>query len=420
MSDVDVLVVGGGLGGCIAALSAASEAGGQRVRVVSPRERPFEAAAGLIDVLGSLPGEPDPVPKPFEAIDSLPATHPYRRLGTEALRRGLDRFDRATAGTYAGSRTDRNGLVPTALGGARPVARYPAAVEPGLLSRSDPVHLVGFISLPDFDPRHAAERLRAMDVPFSIDSHVVSLPLDVDPVSPAASLARSFDVNDTVGQDVPYRTSAARLIRTYVGESERIGLPAVLGVEDAVATHATVSAELDADVFEIPLGPPSVLGRRLGRTLRGALADAGVELDRARDVRDATVSGGTVSTVELDDGETIAPESVVLAPGGLAAGGLRADRDGISEPRFGCHVPHPADRTKWAKPAALDAHEMATFGLDIDETTRPRDSHGAPVASNLYAAGRVVGGGDFVAQGAVGGIALATGYVAGTGAGTSV
>lgn len=420
MSDVDVLVIGGGLGGSLATLAAADEAAGATVRVVSPRQHPFQSETGLIDVLGAAPEAPDPVADPFEALQSLPASHPYRRLGAEALRAGLDRFDRATAGTYAGSRTDRNGLVPTKIGGARPVARYPASVEPGLLSRSDPVDLVGIISLPDFDPHHAAERLRAMDIPFEIDPVRVALPVDVETSAPAMSIARSFDENDTIRADVRYRESAARGIGAYLEEPARVGLPAVLGLEEAIGTHATMAAELDADVFEIPLGPPSVLGRRLGRTLRGALADAGVEFERGRDVLDGTIADGVVTAVELDGGETVEPESVVLATGGLAAGGLRADRTGVSERLFDCHVPHPPDRTDWAAPSLLESHELATVGVDIDADAHPRDPDGDPVATNLYAAGRVVGGHDLVAQGAVAGVALATGYVAGTGAATSI
>lgn len=419
MSEVDVLVIGGGLGGSMAALSAAAEAPEATVRVVSPREHPFEAETGLIDVLGGPPGEPDPVADPFEALESLPDSHLYRRLGSEALRAGLEQFDRATAGTYAGSRTDRNGLVPTAIGGARPVARYPASVEPGLMSRSDPMALVGFPSLPDLDPHHVAARLRVMDVPFEIDPVTVPLPFDVDPSSPATSIARSFDENDEVRPDVPYRESAAGGIGAYVGDTPRVGLPAVLGLDEAVETHATMAADLDADVFEMPLGPPSVLGRQLGRTLRDALAAAGVDFERGRDVIDGRIADGVVTVVELEGGETVDPESVVLAAGGLAAGGLRADRTGVCERIFDCHVPQPGDRTEWVEPSVLESHELATVGVEIDANARPRDSTGDPVATNLYAAGRVVGGDDFVAQGAVGGVALATGYVAGAGAASS-
>lgn len=420
MSEVDVLVVGGGLAGSIAARAAVAENPSASVRVVSPRERPFEADTGLIDVLGSVPDEPAPVADPFTVLESLPETHPYRRLGAQALRGGLEVFDRATAGTYAGSETNRNGLVPTALGGARPVARYPAAVEPGLVSRTDPVDLIGLVSLPDFDAHHAARRLRAMEVPFDIEPSTLSLPVETDRHAPALSIARSFDRNDPVGSGVPQRESAAGVVRAYVGEADRVGFPAVLGLAEAVGTHATMAAELDADVFEIPLGRPSVLGRRLGRTMRSALADTDVGLERACDIRNTTVADGTVTSVELDDGETVRPGSVVLAPGGLAAGGLQADREGVVEPRFGCHVAHPPDRRAWTEPAVLDSHELATIGLDIDDAARPLDCRGTPVASNLYAAGRIVGGDDFVAQGAVGGVSLATGHMAGTRAAASV
>lgn len=412
MSEPDVLVVGGGLGGVTAALAAADE--GASVRLVAPREHPFDDHAGLVDVLGY--GGDGRVARPSEAIPSLPAAHPYRRLGPGALEEGLALFDRATAGTYAGSGTDRNALIPTPIGACRPAARYPGAVEPGHCSRSGAMALVGFESLPDFDPGHAAGRLEAMDVPFEVSAATLSLPIAVDESAPALGIARALDENAAVGRGVPVRESVARGIRPQLAVVDRVGLPAVLGLEEPAAVHAALATELDADVFEVPLGPPSVLGRRLERTLYDALAAADVEVDRGADVTDVETGDGRVRAVEVGEG-TVEPAAVVLAAGGPTAGGIVADRDGIREPRFGCHVPHPADRDRWTEPDPLGAHRLATFGVRIDKAARPTDADGEAAYENLYAAGRVIGGHDAVARHAVGGVALATGAAAGRAAG---
>jgi glycerol-3-phosphate dehydrogenase subunit B len=415
VSEADVLVVGGGLGGVIAALAAARADEHASIRLVAPREHPFEAESGLVDVLGYPDGGVDPVAEPFEALSALPADHPCARFGETPIRDGLALFDRATSGTYTGGHDDANGLVPTGLGSLRPAVRYPAAVEPGLCSRREATTLVGLASLPDFDASHAAKRLRAAAVPFDVSAIELSMAIAVDESAPARSLATSLEANEAIGRGVPIRESVASGIDAQVDDPDRVGLPAVLGLDDAAPVHAAIEAELEARVFEIPLGPPSLLGRRLESTLFRALSSAGVTVDRGVDVESVSVADGRVERVELDDadGGGVSPEAVVLATGGPAAGGVTATRDRIVEARFGCHVPHPDDRRRWAEPSALGEHRLATVGVRLDDATRPLTDGGEPVAENLYAAGRLVGGHDFVAQHAVGGVALATGVIAG-------
>jgi len=44
-----------------------------------------------------------PLSDPFEAIDRLPESHPYRILGADALREGLDLFDDLAGDAYRGA-----------------------------------------------------------------------------------------------------------------------------------------------------------------------------------------------------------------------------------------------------------------------------------------------------------------------------
>jgi glycerol-3-phosphate dehydrogenase subunit B len=416
MSEPDVLVVGGGLGGVMGALSAAEADESADVRLVVPRERPFAAHTGLVDVLGYTDGTDGPVARPLDALPALPDAHPVGRVGGDALERGLSLFDRATAGSYAGAHSATNALVPTGLGEVRPAMRYPATVEPGLVSRSGSTTLVGFDHLPDFDAFHAVSRLESLGVPSDLDAIQVSLDLDPGDEPPALHLARVLDDDAKVDRGIPVRQSVVRSVRAQLADADRIGFPAVLGLDRPAAVHADIDAGVEGDVFEIPLGSPSVTGLRLQSRLFAAVEDAGVTLDRELDVRGFDASDGRIDRVELDEGDrssVVSPDAVVLATGGPAAGGIVADRSGVREPRFGCHVPHPDDRREWTEPSFLDDHDLATFGVRIDDQARPRTAEAGPVFDNLYAAGRVVGGRDVVAEHGVSGVALATGAAAG-------
>ncbi|MEF8831291.1 MAG: FAD-binding protein, partial [Halobacteriales archaeon] len=147
MIESDVLVVGGGLAGRMAAL--ASARAGATVRLVSHKQSTLRQASGLVDVLGRVDG--DTVADPFGALDSLPPDHPYRTVGAAGIREGLAAFEAAVGDAYRGGHTDRNALVPTSGGTVKPTARYPASVAAGLASDDRDVLLVGFESVIDFD-----------------------------------------------------------------------------------------------------------------------------------------------------------------------------------------------------------------------------------------------------------------------------
>ncbi|MFB6311964.1 MAG: glycerol-3-phosphate dehydrogenase subunit GlpB [Salinirussus sp.] len=407
MSDPEILVLGGGLGGIMAAMTAAEQAS---VELVTPRARAFEHHAGLIDVLGYRNGTT--VACPHQAIEEeLSPDHPYRIVGTAHLQQGLDTFERATNGRFAG--TDRNAMVPTAIGSPRPVLRYPDAVTPGLLSREDEMTVVGFDHLADFDPFHAAERLRSLEVPFDIEPVQVTLPFEEHDRSPAQRIIDAMDQNETVGRGVPIRESVVRSILAQLVEPERVGFPAVLGIESAADVREELAEDLEAPVFEIPLGPPSAIGRRLETTLAESLEAAGVEVTRGTDVEHVEEGNKRVRRLQLSDGRTVGPESIILATDGIAAGGLEATRTGLREPRFGCHVPSSDDRRTWTEPTLLGNHQLAAAGVRIDSQSRPLTRDGEPVYSNLMAAGRIIGGSNLIAQHAVAGVAIATGTAAG-------
>jgi len=107
------------------------------VRLVSHKASTLRQASGLIDGLGYVPATesakplregpptagreldrdewPDPegpLSDPFEAIDRLPESRPYRILGADALREGLDLFD-DLAGAYRGATPTATTLLPT-------------------------------------------------------------------------------------------------------------------------------------------------------------------------------------------------------------------------------------------------------------------------------------------------------------------
>lgn len=472
----DVLVIGGGLAGITAALSAA-EFGG-RVRLLSHKESTLRQASGLIDVLG-YPEASDadaatttkgPVVDPFEAISELPKGHPYERVGAETVREALLFFDAIAGDAYRGGHTDANALVPTVGGSVKPTARYPASVAPGLASTRRETLLVGFESLVGFDAPRSAADLRDARVPFGVRGVTIRFPGELRDDAKVTRYARVLDHDESV-EGVRSRATLAEAVRPHLEGEERIGFPAVLGEENPAVVRRDFEERLGCEVFEVPMGPPSVLGMRLQGLLEEALADAGVRVTTGVPVVGSEGDGaGGIDRVLVDRKGRETPyraESYVLATGGLVGKGIRSEREAVPgeearedppshgsgerdgspayrsdldtdeatddpsevperrsgrvfEPIFDCHVPHSEDRTAWYADRAFGDHPFARFGLEVDRELRPLDGSGDVEFANLWAAGAVLGNYDYAAECSGSGVSLATGLHAGRRAGEEV
>ena len=408
----DVLVIGGGLAGSMAALAAAES--GAQVRVVSHKKSTLRQASGLVDVLGAVDGDA-PIVDPFGAVDRLPDGHPYRVVGVAGIREGLRRFDDVVGDRYRGSHTDRNALVPTHGGTLKPTARYPVSVAPGLASDERDTLLVGFRGLTDFDAVAAADHLAAAGVPFDVDGAVVEFPIDFRDDARTTRLATALDTDQ---DDV--RDRLAEAVAAELGGHDRVGFPAMLGDDNDRAVREHLEDRLGASVFQIPTGPPSLLGMQLEDLLVDAVKRAGVRLSTGNPAVGYETDAGELTAVTVDRRGQSVPyhaDEFVLATGGLVGKGIDSDREAVTEPLFGCHVPHPEDRYAWSESEAFGDHAFARFGVVPDDDLRPVDDDGDVQFPNLRAAGGVLGGADVAAEKSAAGVAIATGTYAGRRAG---
>ena len=445
--ESDVLVIGGGLAGTTAAIAAARE--GADVRLVSHKKSTLRQSSGLVDALGYVPERDDtetglpsdsdvesssslrgPVADPYDAIEALPGDHPYSIVGPEAVAEGFDLFDDLVGDAYQGGHTDTNALVPTFGGTVKPTARYPAATAAGLASVDRPMFVVGFRSLTEYDASALADGLSASGVPFPVAGAEIEFAEAFRDDAKITRFARALDDDEPI-EGVPARKALASAVEPHLAEfadsvpepSEiRVGFPAFLGEDRAEPVREALSARLGADVFEIPMGPPSLPGLRLEALLLEELDTEGVRFETGVKAVDRSVgTDGAVETVHVDRNGTQVPygaDAVVLATGGLVGKGLQSDRKRVTEPVFDCPVAHPADRYDWFVDDAYGGHPFARFGLATDDRLRPVDpsGDGEPEYPNLFAAGAVLGGADVAREKSASGVSLATGVVAGRGA----
>jgi glycerol-3-phosphate dehydrogenase subunit B len=401
----DVLIIGAGLAGWSAAHFALER--GARVTLVCEGRGGLALSHGCIDVLRPCPTR--------AAIEQLPSRHPYRLLGWEALCAAIDAFARlmhSIGHPYSGDLHDPWRL-PSARGSVRSPSLVPEAQRAGDVRDPALMALASLQGFRDFDASFACQGLRLAGLTRAdpIDLPLPDLPDRRDLY--ATDLARLFD-------DHVWR---ARLLKTWAPRLrglDRLGLPAVLGLQHPSQVLEEMTDALQLPLFEIPGLPPSVPGLRLEQALRRAALDQGAHLIEGSRARGRPAHGRRLQAIDIltAGGPRLhRADAVILATGGALHGGLVYGADGtVTEPVFGLPVLHKPDRRSWIGAGISDQHPYASFGVEVGPDMRPIKPGRHPAVDNLFLAGGVLAHADPVGDGSRQGIDLATAFRAVEGA----
>ncbi len=418
MPSADVVVIGAGLAGLTAAISAAES--GARVHVLAKGHAATHWGPGGIDVAG-IPAASTPRDG-IRQLAALPG-HPYAFLGgdvADALDWALPHLE-AGGVEYAGDLDTPLQLVPTSIGGTRHAAILPAAQAAALSPWAPGERLVicGIAGFKDFWPAAIAASLSRERVWEGGNRPATVVPVIV--VLPGLAARHNLNALEIAGRfdDPAWRASAidaiARAIAAAPGSGGRVGLPAVLGIRDHAAVLAALRQRLAAAPFEMPLVPPSVPGLRLYTALRAALIRAGGRIQVGEMVERVEHDGRRVTAVVSAAAArsfTVRAGSLVLATGGIAGGGLVAERDGrLLEPLLGLPVEAPpADEWLSEDPFDPAGHPLEKAGIRTDAELRPVDADGASVFDNVRVAGSLLAGHRYIGERCGDGVALTSGW----------
>jgi glycerol-3-phosphate dehydrogenase subunit B len=372
-----VLVVGGGLAGTWAAVTAAQA--GAEVVLVSRAPGATALYAGGMEIAPDL-----------EQVMAQEPFHPFTRLYRDHLQLGADLEQ--VCSTLVGE-LGRAGL-PFAGDARRPgryadlhghprsahlVPRTAAAGELGGL-RGHQVAVVAVEGVGDYDAASTAEALAEQ----GIKATVVKAQLKELPVGAA--------LGDLFGHPAPAVRTAADLVAFPPG-----------------------FVKLPRNGFELLAAVPSPHGWRLQKALEAVLRRARVEVV-AGEVTGFRKLGSRLSAAVL--GETEMPaDSFVLAGGRFIGGGLVKSRL-VHEPLLDLAVYHQGEPIEEAYPRLrhleyIDPAPAFRTGLLTDPELRPVGAGGEAAYPNLRAAGSVLGGYDYAGGGCGFGVPLLTGWLAG-------
>jgi glycerol-3-phosphate dehydrogenase subunit B len=223
-------------------------------------------------------------------------------------------------------------------------------------------------------------------------------------------VARSLDL-------LTNRIELADRIRPFVGDAQYIGLPALVGMYRSAEAVAELQRCLERPIFEIPTPPISVPGIRLQEAMiNGLEADENFHSHSTMATGIIEVPGrGFVTTIKGNNGnQTIESKTVLLATGRFLGKGLVASRMGIKEALMNLHVEQPESRQEWHRASLFDpkGHPVNRAGIRTDSKFRPLNILGGAVMDNLYAAGSILAGSDWMRMKCGSGVAVATALAA--------
>ena len=411
MKQNDVIVIGGGLAGLFAAITAAKR--GRQVMLVTKGVGAIAIGGGSIDLLG-YDAQGVPVRDPVAAMDGLSADHPFAILGHQRVETAVQSFLGLCAAEgypYLGD-LQHNQWIPTALGRLKPTCLTPLSMNASSLKTATDVSVVEFEGLKDYCGRVMVDGLRQCPG-YAKNYSLVSLKTDINDGRDLSALdvARWLDSESGQAAFIDRLTAAVR-------PGSVILLPPVLGTKPDYHLFHKLEQATGCKLVETVGLPPAVTGYRLRRLLVNCLGKLNVKLIEQANVVRGIIENGRctgIVTGNLDRERTYCAESFILASGGFFGGGLEAEDGRIRETVFGLPVPAPTEQTEWSQRHLFFAgvQPFARFGIRTDGRLRPVDEAGKVLMDNVFVAGKMVAGYDYCAEKSGNGVALATAYQAG-------
>jgi glycerol-3-phosphate dehydrogenase len=418
-ADYDVVVVGAGLAGLVAALRAAGR--GRKTALVSFGAGTAAIGGGSIDILGYTDGEPV-LGDPFVAFKRLAPDHPYVLLGAEAAVTAVDFLKEATAAAglpllQAGTREFGNAWLPTAAGTLKPVWLSGPGMNPESLRAAKSLTVIGVEGMKDFSPRFVLCGLKRN--PFFAGKTLSAALLPLPSFFPEAG-GRDVSMLD-LARFLDTQSGRAWLLRELpgaAGAADAALLPSFLGVGGSAQTHAALEQALGIALVETVCMPPAVTGLRLQNALRRALRRAGAAVFDNVLINGALTAGRRCLELSAErEGQRRAfrAESFVIATGGIFGNGITTAPGKAFESIFAIPVPAPEKQETWsgARFFGRTRHRFASMGVVVNRALQAVDAAGEPLLFNVFFAGRTLGGYDFAAEKSGSGVALTTGWFAG-------
>ena len=403
MKISDVIVIGGGLAGLMAASVAASRK--KNVVVLTYGSGSLPLASGAIDFFNA--------DNPEDAVKNLPNHHPYKKIGANVLNTAAKFFIDIAAQAnlpYVG-RVNAQIPIVTAVGTLKYSALVPESMDASHLAGKKKIFVAGIDGLKDFYPKMLVDNLKKYfpDKEFQtakIDLHLLG-GRDITCMDAAQLLTDNEQI------------LANELKALNAGVDDAIIIPPILGVMGNFS-RSVVQTQIRAEIIETTCLPPSPPGIRLQRAFMKYLQSSGVKFFENSKVVRGIVDGKKISGVVVENAvreKIFRAKKIILATGGFYSGGIfMREFDNPKEPIFDLPVFFPEGAENWSNVNLFDdkPQGFSTTGIFTDDNLNPIDADGKILFDNLHVVGANLGSCDKIFERSAGGIAITSAYKAAT------
>nr|MDO8082038.1 FAD-binding protein [Candidatus Freyarchaeota archaeon] len=305
MIDIDVLIIGCGMAGLVAARKI-SEAN-LSTMVIATGLGSTVLSSGTIDLIGYFDG--GKVRKPMETLDEFISQnpgHPYAIVGRERILQAFQEFnEKYDSFTRYEGNLEKNLTLLTPLGLFKPTLLAQSSMIRGTRENLEgsKVLVIGFRNLLNHTPALIAKSLKEN---WEIDADYIKLDRsETQPVQLALLLeSHSEEIIQSLNEH-------------NLGNYDYLALPPVLGIRRTREILSEFEDILGAKAFETMSFPPSVPGLRLQQLLEQPCIQNGVEIRlgwRAVEIK-TTKKGCQTQIVENDSKQEISSKAVIIATG---------------------------------------------------------------------------------------------------------
>jgi len=393
----DLIIIGMGLSGLMAAKTAAGDGG--KVLIVGKGMGCLTLFSNTIDVLGKVPETTRLRDGLSQWIQDHPE-HPYSKAGLTGIEEGLSSFTSLFHPPYSFQTIgDGNCIIPTGAGTMRPTYLIPETMVAGASDKEKKGLVVGFKGFRDFYAGYVAGPLNWRGI---------TLPLPEPPGQEisAAALSRWMEKE-------PFRKTIGQEIKKNLRGETYVGFPAILGINDPIKVKMDLEEKIGVGVFEIPTLPPSIPGMRIFNRFKEWLIGKGVNFISGYSISKASLKGKRCEGVYIHHppvSSFYSADRFILATGRFIGGGLVAGRERISDSIFNLPVSQPGPQEEWVGKSFFDEHPIHRMGILTDSSLRPIDETGEPILENVRVAGTILSGHHCLDEKSREGIEIATGY----------
>jgi len=395
----DLIIIGMGLSGLMAAKTAAEA--DKKVLIVGKGMGSLSLFSNTIDALGQVPKTMRMGEGLSQWIKDHPE-HPYSKVGPERIEESFSSFLSLFTPPYSFQAIgNTNSFLPTGAGTLRPTYLVPTTMIEATSFDEGRTLIVGFEGFKDFYTHYVANQLKCRGIDFR-------LPNSLYQELTATALARLMEKQ-------PFRENIGREIRKQLQGETRVGFPALLGMHDPVQVKEELEERIGAKVFEIPILPPSIPGKRIFDRFKEWLIQKGVTFLLGYPVSKAILTEKRCQAIELAHPPVITSYSAdrfILATGRFMGGGLKADAEKILEPVFNFSVHQPPSREGWFGNSFFGdlPHPIHRAGVLTNASFQPVDGGGDVILENVWVAGSVLAHHHCIEEKSREGIEIATGY----------